>query len=804
VQADALLRALKPLALDLRWAWSNTAQQLWERIDADLWRATYSPWVVVQAVGKEHLATLGADESFVERLETCRREQRASISGASWFSRHPQASALQLIAYFSMEFGLNEALPIYSGGLGVLAGDHLKSASDLGVPVLGIGLLYSDGYFRQILDESGGQAELYPRNDSDQLPIEPLRDASGARIRLPLIFPGRTLYIRAWEARVGRTRLLLLDCNDPANHPADRAITNRLYGGDVEQRLQQELVLGVGGRRLLGHLGLQPDLCHLNEGHAAFAVLEHAREIMATTGCDFSVALRATRAGTIFTTHTSVEAAFDRFSPDLVRKYLTVYAGRLQIDIERLIALGRLYGDHDEPFTMAFLALRGASRINAVSRLHGEVSRDLFAKLFPRFPIDDVPVEYVTNGVHIPSWASPEAEAIRSNKTPPSDATLLAMRNAGRERLVGAARERLTRRLLSHGASEERIAEASRALDPTICTIGFARRFATYKRPTLLLSDPDRLARLLLNTERPLQLLVAGKAHPHDIPGKALIRAWLAFAERPDVRHRIVFIDDYDLSVAEELVRGCDVWLNTPRRPWEASGTSGMKVLVNGGLNLSEIDGWWAEAATPEVGWALGDGAMHDDDAEVWDRLEAEQLYQTIENDLLPRFYNRDAAGIPHDWLTMMKASMEQLTDRFSSDRMVREYTERFYLPAALAQRQRLADRAGKAAELEHALTRLATEWSGIGFSPLQERRQDGRREVAVAIHLGDISPSDVRVELYAESPRTVIALTHRHDGEFGATIDDERPLEEFTARVFPAPAGLISSLEAPLIAWQR
>lgn len=799
LRPDALARCLKPLALDLRWAWSNTAQGLWERIDADLWHCTYSPWIVLQSAGKKRLEELGEDEDFLRRLDLVKDEQKRVLP---WFSRHAEAKSLQLIAYFSMEFGLNEALPIYSGGLGVLAGDHLKSASDLAVPVVGVGLLYGDGYFRQILDCEGGQYELYPRNDSEQLPIEPLRDADGNRIRLPLHFPGRMVYLQGWEAKVGRTRLLLLDSNHPANHPADRAITNRLYGGGSEERLQQEIILGIGGRRLLKALNLEPDVCHLNEGHAAFAVLEHAGYLMLTYRCSFAVALRAARAGTVFTTHTAVEAAFDRFEPRLIARYLSSYADQLGLGLEGLLRLGRLCEDEHEPFTMAYLAMRGATRVNAVSRLHGEVSQELFQPLFARFPNADVPVDYVTNGVHTPTWAGPEAEAIVA-KGSASDDELWEMRNAGRARLVNAARERLVRRLRSLEASSERVAQAQKVLDPHVMTIGFARRFATYKRPTLLLSQPERLAKLLLNAEFPVQLVVAGKAHPRDMQGKALIREWVTFAERHDVRHRVMFIDDYDLYVAEELVQGSDLWLNNPRRPWEASGTSGMKVLVNGGLNLSELDGWWAEAYEPGLGWALGDGRMHENDPE-WDALEADTLYSLLENEIIPRFYRRDAQGVPREWISTMRRSMSRLTEQFSTDRMVREYTERIYLPAAAAQRERLAEGAKKALELETQIAHVREHWNEIRFGELREEMRDGKRCIDIAVELGAISSRDVRVELYAESGpagRSVISL-ERQDEFYSGVIEDDRPLSDYTTRIWPAVEGMISPLEAPFVAW--
>ena len=518
----------------------------------------------------------------------CRRRRSRRVRGL----RSGSAEALRLAAFFSMEFGLSEALPIYSGGLGVLGGDYLKAASDLGVPVVGVGLLFTQGYFRQTIDAEGSQHELFPPNDPGQLPIVPVHDADGTRLRIPLEFPGRTVFARAWMAQVGRTRLYLLDCNDPANRPADRGITAELYGGNDEQRLQQELVLGIGGWRLLAALGLRPEICHLNEGHAALAALERTRGLMAETDLNFAESLRATRIGTIFTTHTPIEAAFDRFNAALASTYLASQARALGIAIEQLVALGQLGPNPAEPLNMAYLAVRCSGQVNAVSRLHGEVSRELFQPLFPRFPAVDVPVGYVTNGVHTPSWDSAEADGLwttacgsdrwrRDLSTVTedfgrvTDAELWAMRTANRQRLVQRARDRLLRRLGEIGVSEVRRSDAAQTLAADVLTVGFARRFTGYKRTTLPLHDPDRLVRLLTHPTRPIQLVMAGKAHPRDAEGKAMIRSWVAFAERPEVRRRIAFLSDYDLLLAEELVQGCDVWLNTPAAPGKRAGRVG-------------------------------------------------------------------------------------------------------------------------------------------------------------------------------------------------------------------------------------
>jgi starch phosphorylase len=522
-----------------------------------------------------------------------------------------------------MEFMLSEALPIYSGGLGNVAGDQLKAASDLGVPVVGVGLLYQQGYFRQVLDADGAQRALYPYNDPGLLPVVPVRDENGEWVRLKFAFPGYSVWVRAWQAQVGRATLYLLDTNDPANPPFHRGITSELYGGGPETRLLQEIVLGIGGWRLLSKLGYRPEVCHLNEGHAAFAVLERARNFMKETGQPFEVALTATRAGNLFTTHTAVPAGFDRFAPELIAKYLQEYTAEVTISLRDVLALGRENPDDaNEQFNMAYLAIRGSGAVNGVSRLHGEVSRTLLQSLFPRWPYDEVPVGHVTNGVHVPSWDSTEADELwtkacgadgwlgttttntSEQMRQVSDADIWTLRSNARASLVSYTRRRLARQLASSGCSVADVDQATRILDPQALTLGFARRFATYKRPTLLLHDPERLVRILTNPDRPVQLLIAGKAHPADKPGQAMIREWTDFIRRrPEVRPYVVFLSDYDMLLTEQLVHGVDVWVNNPRRPWEACGTSGMKVLGNGGLNLSELDGWWAEAyATMWVG----------------------------------------------------------------------------------------------------------------------------------------------------------------------------------------------------------
>ncbi|MHB1413849.1 MAG: alpha-glucan family phosphorylase [Chloroflexota bacterium] len=825
------LEPLAELAPDLRWSWNHSADKLWQMIDPELWAVTGNPWLVLQSTKAKRLEELAADPVFLRLMNESVAEYREAMGKKPWFEEAHPKSPLN-IAYFSMEFGLGEALPIYSGGLGILAGDYLKTASDLGVPAVGVGLLYQQGYFRQALDVAGRQRELYPFNDPSLLPVVPTRDGDGEWLQIEVDLPGRHLVLRAWEAKVGRTTLYLLDSNHPVNSPADRGITTELYGGGPELRLQQEMALGIGGWRLLQAVGVGPDICHLNEGHAALVVLERARTFAAATRQQFDVALAATRAGNVFTTHTPVEAGFDRFAPELVKSYLEAYADQLGIGLDGLLSLGRLDpGNRQEPLNMAYLAIRGSRAINGVSRLHGEVSRRIFQPLFSRWPRREVPVTHVTNGVHVPSWDSAAADdlwtgccgkerwlgtldAIERNLKQVSDETMWAFRNARVEQLVGYTRGRLERQLASVGTHQQEIGRAQRVLNPNFFTMGFARRFTSYKRPNLLLYDPDRLARLLNDPQRPVQVIVAGKAHPRDEAGKAMIKAWSDFVHRPDVRSRSVFLADYDMSLAQEFAQGVDLWINTPRRPWEACGTSGMKILVNGGMNLSELDGWWAEAYQPEVGWALGDGQEHDDDPS-WDAREADELFRLLEQEVVPRFYHRNDAGIPIAWIARVRTSMAELTPRFSANRMVREYVDNLYLPAAQAYRGRVAEGAYRMVDFCRWRAEMEREWPQVHFAALKAREEQDAYHFTVGVYLGKITPDSVQVQLYAE-PRgdgepeiQPMQLTGLVPGSvnvhnYSAIVPSARPVTDYTPRVVPHFEGAAVPLEVSQILWYR
>ncbi|PYO29683.1 MAG: DUF3417 domain-containing protein [Gemmatimonadetes bacterium] len=824
--------SLAELALDLHWSWNHGTDDVWRQLDPELWESTHNPWVVLQTVSRDQIERVLANPVFRKRVAGLVQATRQAAKAPAWFQRHHADAPLTCAAYFSMEFMLSEALPIYSGGLGNVAGDQLKAASDLGVPVVGVGLLYQQGYFRQVIDKSGDQQALFPYNDPGQLPITPLRQPNGEWLRLELALPGYSVWLRAWQVQVGRVKLYLLDSNDAANAPAHRGITSELYGGGPELRLEQELFLGIGGWRLLRALGVHPEVCHLNEGHAAFAVLERAHTFMEETGQSFEVALAATRAGNLFTTHTAVAAGFDRFAPALIEQYLGGYAEQqLGITLHELLALGRQNpNDSSESFNMAYLSIRGSGAVNGVSRLHGRVSRHLFEPLFPHWPADEVPVGHVTNGVHVPSWDSAAADALWTDACRKdrwlgpierleqdmrclSNAALWQFRTAARESLVAYARERLCRQLAASGASPEEIDGAKHLFDPNALTLGFARRFATYKRPNLLLHDPQRLLRLLTDPQRPVQLIIAGKAHPADQAGQALIREWVHFIRQPETRPHAIFLSDYDMLLTEHLVQGVDVWINTPRRPWEACGTSGMKVLANGGINLSELDGWWAEAYTPEVGWALGDGREHGEDP-AWDAVEANALYTLLEREVVPEFYSRDEQGIPTAWVERMRESMARLTPRFSTNRSVREYTVQHYLPAAAAYRGRAADNGAVARNIVGWEHTLKEKWVTLRFGDVKVQTDTAQHVFEAEVYFNDLDPNAVRVELYADginggSPiRQEMSRVQPSGGPrrwiYRASVSATRSAGDYTARIIPHRAGVAVPLEVAPILWQR
>ena len=831
------LRVLEDLAADLHWSWNHASDQLWRRLNAEVWEQTGNPICVLQLTSGLELERLATDTDFLQQLQELQRARAAYLLDPGWYQRTYPTCVVRGIAYFSMEFGLCDALPLYAGGLGMLAGDYLKTASDLGVPLVGIGLLYQEGYFRQSINRDGWQEETYLYNDPGSLPIQPLRDSDGRWLDIETGFLCRRVRFRIWVAQVGKIKLYLLDSNHPCNQPRDRGITSQLYGGGTELRLVQEIALGIGGWRLIETLGLDIDICHLNEGHAAFATLERIRSFGVKHGTSFWESLWATRAGNLFTTHTPVAAGFDRYPAELLRRYAGESALAMGVTLDDILVLGRADPkDPNEPFNMAYLAMHTCAHSNGVSELHGRVSQRIFQPLFPRWPERDVPVSHVTNGVHMPTWDSPEADAIWTQvygkdrwrrelqKLTPdrlsqiSDQQLWQMSAAGRARLVDYARQRFANQwrheVLAKVTTTGTIAPncalpVELPLDPSILTLGFARRFAEYKRPDLLLHDPDRLARILCNPKFPVQLIVAGKAHPADSIGKTKLQVWQLFLQRPEVAAHLLFIEDYDISLAQHLVQGVDVWINNPRRPWEASGTSGMKVLVNGGLNLSTLDGWWAEAYQPEFGWALGDGEEH---GEEYDAADAEQLYRLLEDEIIPRFYARDAEDIPKEWIQQIRSSMAQLTPRFSSNRMLQEYIEQHYLPAAKAFQARVENHCQLAKTLNGWTRHLHQHWHEIHIGERSVSDIQTGLQLEVNIYLGAIAPDNIAVEAFADGKNTQpaerINLTLTRAGiantyHYSGLLPKDRPASDFSLRVIPTHSQVRVPSENALICWQ-
>jgi starch phosphorylase len=787
----AAIEGLRAAAYNLRWAWDHETIELFRRLDRDLWEQTgHNPVLLLGIIEQEKLEAAARDDAFLAHL----RRVSASLdsyldSNSSWFGKSPQPSERKLLAaYFSAEFGITECLSIFAGGLGILAGDHLKSSSDLGIPLVGVGLLYQQGYFRQYVNQAGWQQESYVDNDFSNLPLSPILDGAGKALTVAVDFPGHEVRAQVWRAQVGRVPLYLLDTNIAANANAeDRIITDQLYGGDRETRIRQEIVLGIGGYRALRALGLEPTVCHMNEGHSAFLALERIRHLMESRKLSYAEARELAGAGLIFTTHTPVEAGHDYFSPEQVDRYFRGYAAQLGLSQEEFLALGRKGPADQGDFCMTVLALRLASHSNGVSKLHGEVSRRMWQVLWPGVPADEVPIGHITNGVHFQSWTSLEMEQLydrylgpkwcdepadheiwnRVHSIPPGE--LWRTHERRRERLVGWVRRRVHAQRVRRGALPSEIEAASEILNPDALTIGFARRFATYKRATLLLRDLTRLERILMDSQRPVQLIFAGKAHPRDEAGKELIRQISGLTRDPKLGRHMVFIVDYDLGVARYLVQGVDVWLNTPRRPLEASGTSGMKAAANGALNLSTLDGWWDEVwrsrgqgvtpsrrasdSTSLIGWAIGRGEVYDD-PDAQDQMEAEALYDLLERDVIPTFYDRGEDRIPRKWVQRMQASIASVCPFVNTHRMVRDYTEQFYLKAHERSGALEADGAGRARTLAAWVTRIRQAWSEVRIETV-EQPADGALPVGTSfrtrarVRLGSLLPEDVRVELY-------------------------------------------------------
>ena len=833
------LGVLATLAMNLRWSWSPHTVDLFRWVDPEAWESSgHDPVKMLGVVPRKRFKHLSEDGPFMAFLAGVEEDLQRYLDEPRWFqSRRPKSTGPQ-IAYFSPEFGVSEALPNYSGGLGVLAGDHLKAASDLGVPLVGVGLLYREGYFRQHLSADGWQQERYPALDPHAMPLTLLADEAGSPLKISVDFGGANCVAQLWSAQVGRVPLLLLDCDVEENDDEEREVTDRLYAGGSEHRLRQEIVLGIGGVRALEVAGHDPSVFHSNEGHAGFLGLERIRRLVAG-GLGFSEALEAVRAATVFTTHTPVPAGIDVYESDLMERYFESFAKECGISFAELMELGHDGGspltESESPrFNMAVMGLRLAARSNAVSRLHGEVSRTIFSKLWPELSVEEVPIQSITNGVHTSTWLGPEMAELLDRRLTPGwaessagrwdrigevpDAELWRARERARERLVYFVRGRLRAQLLARGASESDVAWTDDVFDPGILTIGFARRFAQYKRGTLLLSDPDRLKRLLLSGDRPIQIVMAGKAHPLDDAGKQMIQTIVHFSSDPEVRGRIAFIEDYDMQVARFLCQGADVWLNNPRRPLEACGTSGMKAALNGVLNCSVLDGWWDECFDGNNGWAIG---THDvfADHDYQDRVEASALYDLLERDITTRFYDRSEGPIPRRWVERMKAAISSLGPFVTADRMVRDYVRLLYEPAARQGKDMAAGDFARARALAEWKVRVREAWDDVQVLEVEgdvtaadvgETRQVGAR-----IRVGRLSTEDVSVQLAHALVGANGELVEPHvirmepdgcdDGVCtyrGSFTADAPGLYGFTVRVVPSHADLTQDLELGLVAW--
>jgi glycogen phosphorylase len=836
------LEPLKMVAYNLLWSWNHEMIDLFRRLDRDLWVVTeHNPVRMLGQIKQERLQSMSEDDGFFAHLQRATQYLENYLSETTWYDKtYGKPSGGPAIAYFSAEFGLTECIPIYSGGLGVLSGDHLKSASDLGIPLVGVGLLYQKGYFRQYLNTDGWQNELNPKNDFFNMPIVLQTHSDGTPILAEIDLPDRKIHAQIWKVKVGRINLYLLDTNNPYNLPADKGITDELYGGDVEMRILQEIVLGIGGIQALKKLDIKPSVFHMNEGHSAFLAIERIRCSMTDNKLGFKEAKELTKSGNIFTTHTPVPAGIDRFSPQLMDKYFSHFYPQLNIGRNEFLALGRKNpGDSNESFSMAILAIKLASYINGVSKLHEQISKQMWSNLWTQVPQDEIPINAITNGIHPNSWISQEMAGLydrylgptwlkkpadfsiwKSVEQIPAE-ELWRTHERRRERLVAFARLRLREQLNRQGALPSDIVKADEVLNPEALTIGFARRFATYKRATLLFQDPVRLAHIMRNKEYPVQIIFSGKAHPKDTPGKELIRKIVHMVRMEDFRMNIVFLEDYDMVTARYLVQGVDVWLNTPRRFMEASGTSGMKASVNGVLNMSILDGWWDEAYSPSLGWAIGHGENYED-FDYQDEIESQAIYNLLEKEIIPIFYDRGRDNLPRKWIQMMKNSMTHICPYFNTNRMVREYTERCYLPANKKFLVLDENNQQRAKDLTAWKSNIIKNWSLIRFDKVEEDGCKGDYyvgcdiKITASIYLGNLTPNDVSVEIYhgylsadnviedgSIEPVTTVKNKGNNLYRFsGSILCRTSGRYGYTVRVLPKHENLTHAHETGLIVW--
>lgn len=830
------LESLRVLAYNLRWTWDHETVSLFRRLDKGLWELTgHNPVEMLGTISQERLDQAAKDDAYIANLNRISQSfERYLGNQSTWYKREKRKAPGELIAYFSAEFGITEALPIYSGGLGVLAGDHVKAASDLGLPFVAVGIAYQQGYFRQYLNPDGWQQERYPINDFYNMPIQQVRGGDGQPLIISVELPGRSCNIQVWKAQVGRVPLYLMDTNIPQNRRDDEDITDALYHADSDVRIKQEIILGIGGMRVLKALGINPTICHMNEGHSAFLAIERIRMLKEEHGLSFGEAREVAAAGQQFTTHTAVPAGIDKFSPELVDKYFGDYYHKIGLNREEFLSLGRVNPtDPYEPFSMANLAIRLSAKTNAVSRLHGDVSRKLFQTNWKNVPEHEVPISHVTNGIHASSWISDDMAEIYNRYLGPRwyedpgdasvwrrveaipDEELWRLRWRRRERLVDFCRKRVRQQLDQKGALPSEVKESLGLLSPDALTIGFARRVATYKRLTLVLRDLERLAEVLGNKDRPIQIIMAGKAHPEDSPAKELIRQVIHSSRVENIRTRFCFIEDYDMNVARWLTQGVDVWLNTPRRFLEACGTSGMKVVFNGGLNCSILDGWWDEAYNPNCGWAIGKGEVYSDSA-YQDDVESNALYDLLEKEIAPLFYERDKSGIPRAWMSRMKSAMMEICPQFNINRMVREYCQTAYFPSTERYSDFVEKDSARAKALSAWKRRVHFQWNDVRIESVEavvpETVSVGDdMTVRVKMYLGGLDATDVSVQIY-HGPidaygnivnGEAVAMQPGTESLFTGTIRYFRSGRHgFTVRVLPHHEDESSPFETGLIQW--
>jgi starch phosphorylase len=853
------LEPLRELALNLWWTWDNEALSLFRHLDSELWEETYhNPVAMLGKISQEQLQAAAKNEVFLAHLDVIHKKFKSYLSAPSWFETHSNHESLSdiKIAYFSMEFGLTECMPLYSGGLGVLAGDHLKSTSYLGLPFVGVGLLYQHGYFRQTLTSDGWQMADYPENDFYNMPISPEQKADGTPLLIEVDYPEGKAFAKVWRAQVGRISLYLLDTNIPENENAElRDITDYLYGGDERMRIKQEILLGIGGYRALAALGIKPTVCHMNEGHAAFLALERIRQLVVDTGIGFDEARETTTAGNIFTTHTPVPAGIDWFPPDLVKHYFRNYFGTLGISEEKFLGLGRKNpSDNNSEFSPALVALRFSTMCNGVSQLHGRVSRNMWKGLWHNLPAHEVPIKAITNGIHTRSWVSEDMQSLFDRYLGPKwivdltnqevwtqisqipDTELWRTHERRRERLIAFARQRQTQKRrkssdqsLTSQEADQKHEISGKTLNSAALTIGFARRFATYKRATLLFNDLDRLDKILNDPERPVQLIFAGKAHPHDHEGKVLIQKIYKIASEPRFRHKILFVENYDICVGRYLVEGVDVWLNTPLPPNEASGTSGMKAAANGALNLSMADGWWAEAQHLGGGWTI-DATPEADDTKSVNKAHANAIYDLLENEVVPLFYDRDPVDdIPYGWVGRMKTAMQNLAPVFNTKRMVAEYAERLYFPAHQRWLKLNQDEARRGIALANWKANIRKHWRNLRIEEQIPKTQKDTTQKSVSalsvgepvsiqavVHTDALFPNELAVQIYhgvldstgAIQNGSVTEMKYQEDLDGGKYLFEgtlslnQTGLHGYTLRVLPSHEDLQSVYELGLITW--